>query len=380
MGFVDRSFPAVLRKGLLALGVLACAGVAAGFLYARELPATAEARKPERQKPRAELVNIPTIHHRSSAGAVVAGDSLFGRSGALRVRLLLSDEVPAYPLLADRFGDSATAPGVRTLNAFTGDNEFHFTFVTMLPWRAKRGRYIKSYRVGFWPGEQRIMPWNYENPEGFIEVTPENQYTQLSEHFTLYSFVTHDQRDVWPKFIVLREELLDKLELVLQTVEATGARAGHVEVLSGFRHPHYNSLGSVEGNMARHSRHQFGDAADIIIDHDRNGRMDDLNRDGRLDIADANVIQRAVEKIELRYPELVGGVGVYHSMGPRGPFAHIDVRGERARWTNAPSTGSAKRWRPVWSAPAARTNQRAEAVGRCQATDPQMAALCAGIR
>ena len=89
------------------------------------------------------------------------------------------------------------------------------------------------------------------------------------------------------------------------------------------------------------------------------------------------MIQRAVEKIELRYPELVGGVGVYHAIGPSGPFAHIDVRGERARWTNAPSRGATKRWRPVWGAPA---HQQSAALGRCQATDPAMAALCAGIR
>lgn len=367
------SFPPVVRKGLIAFGLLASLGAGAVLLFAGELPAKSKAPPPP---PRAELVNIPTIHHRSSSGAVVAGDSLFGRSGALRVRLLLGDETVAYPVLFDRFGERAIEPGVRTLNAFAGDVEFNFSFVTLLPWREKRGRYVKNYHVGLWPAEGRNMPWNYDNPEGFIEVTPENQYTQLSEHFTLYSFVTHDQRDVWPKYVVLREELLDKLELVLQNVAATGARVGHVEVLSGFRHPNYNSLGAVEGNMAQHSRHQFGDAADIIIDDDRNGRMDDLNGDGRVDIADVNVIQRAVEKVELRYPELVGGVGVYSSMGPRGPFAHIDVRGERARWTNAPRRGATQRWRPVWSAPAAQT---AAAAGRCQA-EGAMAVLCAGIR
>jgi uncharacterized protein YcbK (DUF882 family) len=374
MGLETGSIPPGLRKGLVALGVVASLSAGAIVLFARVLPASASKREPA---PKAELVNVPTVHHRSSAGAVVPGDSLFGRSGALRVRLLLSDELAAYPVLIDRFGERATAPGVRTLNAFASDAEFSFSFVTMLPWREKLGRYIKNYHVGYWPGERGRMAWNYENPEGFIEVTPENQYTQLSEHFTLYNFVTHDQRDVWPKYVVLREELLDKLELVLQAVEATGAKAGHVEVLSGFRHPHYNSLGAVEGNMARHSRHQFGDAADLIVDDDRNGRMDDLNRDGRVDINDVNVIQRAVEKVELRYPELVGGVGVYHSMGPRGPFAHIDVRGERARWTNAPNKGTTKRWRPVWSAPAA--TQTATSIGRC-AAEGAMAALCAGIR
>ena len=371
MRFSGLSFPPALRKGLMAFALVAPVGLGASFVFGREV----SGGTPKERKPRAELVNIPTVHRRSSSGAIVRGDSLFGRSGALRVRLVLGDEVPAYPLLLDRFGDSAFVPAVRTLNAFAGDEEFPFSFVTLLPFREKTGRYIKRYNVGFWPAERRRMPWNYENPEGFIEVTPKNQFTQLSEHFSLANFITHDQRDVWPKYVVLREELLDKLELVLQTLEASRVRAGHVEVLSGFRHPHYNGMGAVEGSMAQHSRHQFGDAADIIIDDDRDGRMDDLNGDGRVDVGDASVIQRAVEKIELRYPELVGGVGVYHAIGPRGSFAHIDVRGERARWTNSPSRGSTKRWRPVWSAPAARTVES----GRCQA-EGAMAALCVGIR
>ncbi len=374
MGLLNRSVPPVLRKGLIALGVLAPVGVGGGLLFGSELLA---GDKSAPAPPRAELVNVPNMHHRSAGGSVVRGDSLFGRSGAVRVRLLLSDEVAAYPVLFDRFGDRAVAPGVRGMNAFVEDAEFTFSFVTMLPWREKVGRYVKGYHVGYWPAERRKVAWNYDNPEGFVEVTPENQYTQLSEHFMLYNFITHDQRDVWPKYVVLREELLDKLELVLQTLEASGVQAGHVEVLSGFRHPHYNSLGAIEGSMAQHSRHQFGDAADIIIDNNKDKRMDDLNRDGRVDIGDANVIQRAVEKVELRYPELVGGVGVYHAMGPSGSFAHIDVRGERARWTNSASRSSTKRWRPVWSAPAV---QKVTAVGRCQATDPAMAALCAGIR
>ncbi|MGQ0538969.1 MAG: hypothetical protein ACT4R6_08505 [Gemmatimonadaceae bacterium] len=328
------------------------------------------------KRPRAELVNVPSMHHRAASGSLVYGDTLFGRSGALRVRLLLGDELPAYPALLTRFGERASEAGVRTMFARTDAGDEPFAFVTMLPWRDKLGRQINGYVVGYWPAERRNMPWNYENPEGFIEVTAENQYTQLSTHFSLFQFVTNDQRHVWPKYVVLREELLDKLELVLNDLESAGIRADHVEVLSGFRHPHYNSLGAMEGNMAQHSRHQFGDAADIIIDSDRDGRMDDLNRDGRVDVTDAGVLQRAVERVELRYPELVGGVGVYHAMGPRGPFAHIDVRGERARWTNAKSGGSGRRWRPAWSAPAVK---RVQPTGRCSA-EGDMAVLCAGLR
>ena len=178
------------------------------------------------------------------------------------------------------------------------------------------------------------MPDNYDNPVGFIEVTPENLNLRLSTHFTLSSFITHDQENVWPKYVVMREELLDKLELVLLALEAQGTPTQNVVVLSGFRTPQFNRRASFEG-AAYASRHQYGDAADVIIDADHDGRMDDLNRDGTVNFRDTDVINRAVEKVEQQYPELVGGLGLYRAMGPSGPFAHIDVRGTRARWSNA---------------------------------------------
>ena len=76
----------------------------------------------------------------------------------------------------------------------------------------------------------------------------------------------------------------------------------------------------------------YGDAADVFVDNDGNGRMDDLNRDGRIDSRDAQVILDAVERVERAHPDLVGGVGVYRATRAHGPFAHVDVRGTRARW------------------------------------------------
>lgn len=60
--------------------------------------------------------------------------------------------------------------------------------------------------------------------------------------------------------------------------------------------------------------------------------MDDLNHDGRVDYRDAQVVIAASEKVEKAHPELVGGGGVYKATAEHGPFAHIDVRGNRARW------------------------------------------------
>jgi hypothetical protein len=84
--------------------------------------------------------------------------------------------------------------------------------------------------------------------------------------------------------------------------------------------------------MARTSRHQYGDAADLIVDDNGDGRMDDLNRNGRSDLGDTDPIAQALRRVEARHPRLAGGLGTYTAMGPSGPFVHIDVRGASARW------------------------------------------------
>ena len=97
--------------------------------------------------------------------------------------------------------------------------------------------------MGFWPAERgrTLASEAYANPEGFIEVTPENEDTRISEHFRLRDFLTHDQESVWPKYLVLRAPLVDKLELVIAQLEARGIPVTHMQVMSGFRTPLYNA-------------------------------------------------------------------------------------------------------------------------------------------
>jgi hypothetical protein len=84
-----------------------------------------------------------------------------------------------------------------------------------------------------------------------------------------------------------------------------------------------------------------------------------------------------VERVERAYPELVGGLGKYHAVGPSGPFAHIDVRGYKARWNNdrkiAVATATA---RTSGQASVQRAGQALK-VARCNAA-PEFAALCGG--
>jgi len=258
-------------------------------------------------------------------------DSLVGLSGKLRARFVARGSASlGVPILAQLFGDSALdIPGIHPLMDATRS----FSLITMLPFSAKQAGRIGSYRIGNWPHERRASSSaEYANPNGFIEVTAENETTFVSEHFRLSDFLTHDQQDTWPKYLVLNERLVDKLELVIDDLNAHGVRVEHLAVMSGFRTPEYNRRGVGEGGRARDSRHQYGDAADVFVDNEGRGRMDDLNHDGRVDSRDARVIRDAVDRVEAAHPELVGGVGVYRGNSLHGPFAHVDARGVRARW------------------------------------------------
>lgn len=266
-------------------------------------------------------------------GGGLIGDSLLGRSGKLRFRFLLPARPLDVPTLVRLFGDSVSRlPGVYAVRDSAMSRPF--SFIALVPFGTKAGGQMGGYRVGFWPAERRrVHSSAYGNPDGFITVTADNQDTEVSDHFRLRDFLTHDQRDVWPKYMVLREELIDKLELVIDELEQSGVAVSHLAVMSGFRTPEYNAKGvGRKGGRAKDSRHQYGDAADVFVDNDGDGRMDDLNHDGRVDTRDVRIIIGAVERVEARHPDLVGGAGLYRATRSHGPFAHVDVRGTRARW------------------------------------------------
>jgi hypothetical protein len=266
--------------------------------------------------------------------SIAPADTLYGRSGKLRVRFVSRRRGTfAIPILTRLFGDSAISkPGVYAVDDSGMGREI--SFVTLLPFEDKVSGKVGSYRVGFWPEERgRNTSEAYENPDGFVVVTPENQDLQVSEHFRLRDFLTHDQESVWPKYLVLQEALVDKLELVIADLEQRGIPVTHMRVMSGFRTPQYNAKGvGRKGGRAKDSRHQYGDAADVFVDNNGDGRMDDLNHDRRIDWRDAKVIVDAVERVERANPDLAGGGGVYKATRAHGPFAHIDARGTRARW------------------------------------------------
>ena len=73
-------------------------------------------------------------------------------------------------------------------------------------------------------------------------------------------------------------------------------------------------------SAARDSRHQLGDAIDLAVD---------ANRDGRVNSKDTKLVTMAVDIVERSHPDLVGGMGIYVR---NQPFVHIDARGIKVRW------------------------------------------------
>jgi uncharacterized protein YcbK (DUF882 family) len=208
-----------------------------------------------------------------------------------------------------------------------------FNVITLKPASAKTKGRIGFYYIGNWPSTRgKSVKVRYDAPSGFIEVTQDKQDTELSDHFMLKNFFPHDQQNVWPKYIVIDMKLVDKLELVLAELEKSGIPSRGVRVMSGFRTPQYNKRGGDPRGRASLSRHMYGDAADIFIDNNGDGNMDDLNHDGRVNINDARVILAAANRVEAAHPSLIGGVGVYTGTSAHGPFTHIDTRGYPARW------------------------------------------------
>jgi uncharacterized protein YcbK (DUF882 family) len=200
------------------------------------------------------------------------------------------------------------------------------TVAVMVPFEQKVAGRLNGYRIGTYLAERL---GRQDHPEGFLEVRPEDAALKVSTHLRLGDFLTHDsQDDVWPKYVALNPRLLDKLELVLAKIGSHArvrAAGGEPEVAfdvhSGFRTPAHNNG---VWRAALDSRHEHGDAADVAIDADG---------DGRVTLKDEILVARAVEQVEEEHPELVGGLGLYTSANYRTPYVHIDARGKRSRWT-----------------------------------------------
>lgn len=322
------------RSRILALGLLLAGAVS---VVAFNHPAAVTAVAPSR--PAAREAAIATaeaagISHAVDLMVALPGEPVRVRmamgpdSGGLRYEWVAVGDtvVPAYSIPFDSARLYAPPkPGFYHL-ALVRDTAQTLldtpVLAVMVAFEAKAGGEINGYRIGTYRGERHVGD---EHPEGFLAVEPQDVDLPVSAHLRVSDFITHDaQQDQWPKYVALRPRLLDKIELVLaERQRATGRStpiALELDVHSGFRTPLYNRT---VPRAADDSRHQYGDAADIALD---------ANGDGRIDGRDVQAIAEAVDRVEAMHPELAGGLGLYTSRRYPTPYVHIDTRGERKRW------------------------------------------------
>ncbi len=220
-------------------------------------------------------------------------------------------------------------PGIYPTGISLGAEHTALNLVVLRPAAEAREGWLQGYRIGNYPTPPERRKPAYLAPRGFVEVTADNRGTRLSPHFTLEQFLCKQQSD-YPKFVVVREKLLLLLEDLLAEVNRQGYAAQTFGFISAYRTPWYNA--SI-GNVA-FSRHLYGDAADIYVDLDGDGRLDDLNADGRRNRADVERLFKLFEsyKTQRADRDYAGGIGLYQGTSRHGGFVHVDTRGYRARW------------------------------------------------
>lgn len=233
----------------------------------------------------------------TTAGQPLSGDKVSAPPGAGFYRLALL-----------KGGEQRTVEGL--------------TLAVLVPFSEKERGMLRGYRIGTYLAER--VRGKTPPPEGFLEIRPADVELPITKHLRVGDFLNHDQQGVWPSYAAVNPKLLDKLELVIQEIARWhGDKAVadiDIDVHSGFRAPEHNRR---VRRAASDSQHQYGDAADVAID---------ANGDGRITAIDSRMVGLAVEIVELKHPDLVGGLGIYTSGHSSTNYVHIDVRGRRARW------------------------------------------------
>jgi hypothetical protein len=204
-----------------------------------------------------------------------------------------------------------------------------FSVFVMVPSKTVRDGVLNRFQIGFYPETPLKGNPIYIPPKGLIEVTRENADTKVSPNFRIDQFLTK-QKSGYPKYLVLDERLVFLLEAIGAHLEPRGWDADDIFIMSGYRTPYYNK----QLDDTKYSLHQWGRAADIFLDKDGDGRMDDFNKDETVSKDDAvelaNVLEELAKTKELS--SFIGGIGIYGSTAAHGPFVHVDTRPGRARW------------------------------------------------
>jgi uncharacterized protein YcbK (DUF882 family) len=188
---------------------------------------------------------------------------------------------------------------------------------------------LNNYQIGFYPAKPLKGNPVYTLPAGFIEVTRQNEDTRVSPNFRIKHFLAKQKSD-YPKYLVLDERLVFLLEAIGRHLEPRGWDADDIFIMSGYRTPFYNK----QLDDTTYSLHQWGRAADVFLDKNQDGMMDDFNQDKVVSKDDAVALAAVLDALSKtrELGSFIGGIGIYGSTAAHGPFVHLDTRPWRARW------------------------------------------------
>jgi len=283
------------------------------FLFAALIPDPLAAEGGERPRINGKVPPYPVWHH-----LVMPGRSLELRLPPGQVATLDGEPIGkrwTAPEMSGNHRLEIAGPDGRIVQTST-------VFVLTPADRIDQRGYLEGYRIGRYPRNR---------PAGFIRLMPGDLDLPVSPSLTIGQYICKQQPGHYPKFLLVTEANLLRLERLLTALRDAGiTEARSFTVMSGFRTPFYNTaIGS-----ARLSRHMYGDASDVYVDvSPRDGVMDDLNGDGRINKADADFLYDFASRLFTGLPALPsGGLGSYRANAVHGPFVHIDGRGRAARW------------------------------------------------
>ncbi|MBI5154458.1 hypothetical protein HZA57_04400 [Candidatus Poribacteria bacterium] len=186
------------------------------------------------------------------------------------------------------------------------------------------------------PGSVQRNPARYTPPSSFHRIEGETAQFRVSPHATLGTLCPTVFEEPGPRFVALSPELPVFWEALYTEAAKARYKPEGLVVLRGFVSPQDRlRLEREDVKLAPFTRYQYGDALALLLDADGDGRMDDLNRDGKVDIEDAQTLADIAEDA-MRSVDLEGGQGICASFeGPahKGtPYLHVDLRGWMERW------------------------------------------------
>jgi len=184
---------------------------------------------------------------------------------------------------------------------------------------------VNHYTIGTYPKPMRGLK-SYAEPKYFLTLKDAKDNIKLSQHFYARDFLCK-QPSKYPKYLVVQSSLINLLEKMIEEASKRGVTIKKFVIMSGYRTPAYNKrIGS-----STYSRHMYGDAADIYVDDNHDGFMDDLDGDGKTTNKDTKWLADLANDVQRKY-KIAGGVGIYKRTSRHPRFVHVDTRGYYARW------------------------------------------------